>query len=78
MYKYMIKIGHIINPFKCDKENSSYLYYAQPITFKSMLIAKRRAQRNKNLKVNLFSINYPEDDVIVPKFFTKLPHLKRS
>lgn len=78
MYKYMIKIGHIINPFKCDKENSSYLYYAQPITFKSMLIAKRRAQRNKNLKVNLFSINYPEDDVIVPNFFTKLPHLKRS
>ena len=43
-----------------------------------MLIAKRRAQRNKNLKVNLFSINYPEDDVIVPNFFTKLPHLKRS
>ena len=24
----MIKIGHIINPFKCDKENSSYLYYS--------------------------------------------------
>ena len=56
MYKYMIKISHIINPFKCDKENSSYLYYAQPITFKSMLIAKRRAQRNNRSSKNITKI----------------------
>ena len=31
-----IKIAHIINPFKCQENNPSYLYYAQPITFKSM------------------------------------------
>ena len=34
--KQHIKIAHLINPFKCSKDNSSYLYYAQPITFKSM------------------------------------------
>ena len=34
--KENIKIAHLINPFKCAEDNPSYLYYAQPITFKSM------------------------------------------
>lgn len=72
-----MKIAHLINPFKCSKNNPSYLYYAQPITFKSMRIAQFEARKN-NINVDLYSINYPEDDIIVPKYFKKLPHLKLS
>ena len=38
----MIILNHIINPFKCNEDNKSYLYYAQPITFKSMNISKKK------------------------------------
>lgn len=74
-----MKIAHIINPFKCNKDNSSYLYYAQPITFKSMLQSKKFSQNNvKGLSIDLLAINYEEDDEIIPKNFIKLPNLKRS
>lgn len=74
-----MKIAHIINPYKCDIHNSSYLYYAQPITFKSMLISKKFSEKNnKNLKIDLLTINYEEDNSIIPKYFIKLPYLERS
>ena len=38
------KIGHIINPFACAKDNPSYLYY-QPITFKSMYLSQQEVAR---------------------------------
>lgn len=72
-----IKIAHVINPFKCTKDNSSYLYYAQPITFKSMLNAQLEAQK-VGIDIKLYSVNYPEDDEIIPEYFIKLPHLKKS
>ena len=40
-----MKIAHLINPFKCSKNNPSYLYYAQPITFKSMRVAQFEARK---------------------------------
>lgn len=40
-----MKIAHIINPVKVNKDNKSYLYYAQPITFESMKIAKKVAEK---------------------------------
>jgi hypothetical protein len=74
-----MRIGHIINPYKCEKDNPSYLYIAQPITFKSMLISKRYSEKNnKNLKIDLLTINYEEDDSIIPDYFIKLPYLERS
>ena len=48
----MIILNHILNPFKCDESNKSYLYYAQPITFKSMNISKNKVII-ENLKINL-------------------------
>ena len=72
-----IKIAHLINPFKCSKDNVSYLYYAQPITFKSMRDAQLEAQK-VGINVKLYAINYQEDDEIIPKYFIKLPHLKKS
>ena len=70
-------IAHVINPFKCSEDNSSYLFYAQPITFKSMQIAQLEAQKF-NININLYAINFPEDDSIVPEYFLKLPNLKKS
>lgn len=72
-----LKIVHFLNPFKCPIDNPSYLYYAQPITFQSMLQAKLEAEK-VGIDVTLAALNYPEDDVIVPDFFLKLPHLQKS
>jgi hypothetical protein len=74
-----MKIAHIINPVKVNKDNKSYLYYAQPITFESMKIAKKVAEKkNKDLKIELFAIYYPEDQSIVPEYFKTLPYLKKA
>ena len=72
-----IKIAHLLNPFKCTEDNPSYLYYAQPITFKSMHNAQSEAEK-LGIEVKLYAINYPEDDEIIPDYFIKLPHLKKS
>jgi len=72
-----IKIGHLINPFKCAEDNPSYLYYAQPVTFKSMYNAQLEAHK-VGIDIKLYTVNYPEDDEIIPEYFIKLPHLKRS
>ena len=72
-----MKIAHIINPFKCSEDNASYLYYAQPITFKSMYNAQLEAQK-VGIDIKLYTVNYPEDDKIIPEYFIKLPHLKKS
>jgi hypothetical protein len=72
-----IKIAHIINPFKCAEDNPSYLYYAQPITFRSMQVSQSEAKK-EDIGVDLYAINYPEDDEIIPDYFIKLPHLTRS
>lgn len=72
-----MKIVHLINPYKSKKENASYLYYAQPITLKSMYLAKKHAKK-KGIKVKLYAINFEEDNDVVPKYFKKLPNLKKS
>lgn len=69
-----MKIAHIINPVKVN-ENSD-LFYAQPITFESMLQAKAYCQISKN--VQLFTIQYEEDREIILKGFIVLPNLTRS
>jgi hypothetical protein len=74
-----MKIAHIINPVKVNKDNKSYLYYAQPITFESMKIAKEVAEKkDKDLKIELYAICYPEDISIIPKYFKILPCLERA
>lgn len=72
-----IKIAHLINPFKSSEDNPAYLYHAQPITFKSMYNAKIEA-KNNGIQVDLFAINFPEDDKIIPDYFIKLPYLNKS
>ncbi len=70
----MIKISHIINPVLADE--SSDLFEAQPVTFKTMSAAREFA---KNLVgVTLYSAQYPEDRAIVPEGFKLTPDLERS
>ena len=72
-----MKIVHLINPYKCPKENKSYLYYAQPITFQSMRSAQLEAKK-KNIEVVLCAAFFKEDEKIVPEYFVKLPYLVNS
>ena len=71
------KIAHLINPFNCTKDNPSYLYYAQPITFKSMHEAQLEGHKY-DINVNLYAVNFPEDNEIIPSYFIKLPYLEKS
>lgn len=69
----MVSLAHIINPVKVKQ--SSDLFYAQPITFQSMLNANDFA---KNHPIELFTTQYEEDAEIIPEGFTVLPNLKQS
>jgi hypothetical protein len=70
----LIHFAHIINPVKVKE--SSDLFYAQPITFESMLRAKSFV-KNK-AKVDLFCTQYEEDTSIIPVGFEVLANLERS
>ncbi len=74
-----MRFAHVINPVSVNKNNSSYLYYTQPITFESMYQSKMLIEKkNKNVYVDLYTINYEEDDEIIPDYFIKLPYLIKS
>lgn len=70
----MLKIAHIINPVKVKKTVD--LYWAQPITFETMRIAKEFAR--ENAEVTLLTAQFPEDAGFVPRIFKKTKNLKRS
>ena len=61
----------MINPFKYTEDNISDLYYVQPIIFKSMYNAQLETQK-VGTDIKLYTINYPEDDEIIPEYFIKL------
>ncbi len=70
----MTKIVHIINPVKVSE--SSDLYNAQPITFESIIIAKKNA-KNSN-QITICTTQFEEDRSIVPNDFTVLSNLQKS
>lgn len=72
-----VRIAHVINPFICEPDHASYLYYAQPVTLESMRRA-RDAATAEGMQVELYAATFESDDAIVPGFFNKLPHLDRS
>ena len=65
-----MKIAHIVNPVKVDKDRD--LYFQQPITFESMLIAEKFAAGQ--VEVKLIVTGYPEDEDLFPdkRLHTKL------
>lgn len=66
---------HVINPAKVPP--SSSLFMAQPITFESIRVAKEFAAA-QGVDVDLVAVNFPEDDEVVPDFFSRPKHLERS
>lgn len=67
--------AHIVSPVKVGP--SSDLHIAQPVTFESMRVARDLAAASST-SVELCAVNFPEDDEIVPPFFRRGEHLKRS
>ena len=69
-----MKFAHVINPVNAP--SGSELSIIQPITFESI----RRAYEFCNGKpvVELYTVSFPEDHVIIPPYFKKLPDLQRS
>jgi len=75
------KIAHIINPFDAPTDHPSNLAYAQPITFQSMINAKKNAEKNikaKKISIILCTTQYNSDRHVIPKDFKILNDLNRS
>lgn len=72
-----MKIAHIINPVNVSPDNPNYLYYAQPVTFRSMLNAQQYAHEH-NIEVELLTTQYPEDKHIIPKGFNITSDMDKS
>jgi hypothetical protein len=70
-----MKIAHIINPFKADKQQD--LFFAQPITFETMRTAQEFSKKY-GIYVDLYSAQYSEDSNIIPEGFIRTPDLDRS
>jgi len=75
--KQPISMAHVINPFICEEGNPTYLYYAQPVTFESMQMAKEYAHK-RGIGVELCAAIFPEDSEVVPPQIKTLPPLTRS
>ena len=69
-----MKFAHIINPVKVSE--SSDLFVAQPVTFRSMLAAKQFVKGR--IDVELQAVCFDEDSDLIPDYFIGLPVLERS
>lgn len=67
-------IAHVINSFSADEKSD--LYFAQPVTFETMRIAKQKLDEPE--RVQQFVCFYEEDRESVPKDFIQLPPLEYS
>lgn len=70
----MRKFAHIINPVLVGE--SSDLFKAQPITFRTMQTAREFA--GSEIEIELFTAQYTEDRKIIPTDYTMTPDLERS
>jgi hypothetical protein len=67
-------IAHIVNPVLVKE--SSDLFIAQPITFETMRIARTFAA--DQVRVELYSTQYAEDQPLIPAGFQRTPDLVQS
>lgn len=68
-----ISFAHVVSPVAVPPESD--LHLAQPVTFQSMLDAKRCSVA---CDVELMAASYPKDEAIVPVEFSKTDHLSKS
>ncbi|UCC54422.1 MAG: hypothetical protein JSV68_10735 [Anaerolineaceae bacterium] len=72
--KCMLTVAHIVSPVHVDKKSD--LFVAQPITFRTMQVARQFA-RDK-VDVRLYSAQFEEDKPIIPPHLQQTPELERS
>ena len=70
----MRAIAHIVNPVNVGEESD--LFIAQLTTFETMQTAQEFAA--DRVRVELYSAQYLEDHLVVPKSFQMTPDLDRS
>lgn len=64
----MIKIAHIINVAEITESNrKSYLHVAQPVTIKSMIVAKQMAENS--VDVELWAVKHKHETIDIPSEF---------
>lgn len=68
------RILHIINPVKVSEQSD--LFFAQPITFESLINAKNYSRFSES--IILSTTQFEEDKSIIPKEFLQLSNLKTS
>lgn len=69
-----VRLAHIVNPVAVGEKSD--LFTAQPITFQTMIEAKRFAA--PGVQVELFTAQYAEDRGLAPDDFHPTPDLTRS
>lgn len=72
----MRKFAHIVNPVMVGEESD--LFVAQPVTFRTMSIARQFAQDLGTLEVAFYSAHFQDDAALVPPDFIHTPLLERS
>jgi len=76
--KLLRRICHIVNPVVVGPESD--LFHAQPITYETMRIAKRFAQKHLKgrLEIGLCATVYPEDEEMIAPGFGRVDDLKEE
>jgi hypothetical protein len=74
---HMVKLAHIVNPLVVGNPDSD-LRYAQPVTIRSMRLARDHAARTAEIGVTQYAAFYEEDRAAVPEDFLVTPVLERS
>lgn len=71
-----MKIAHIVNVTEIDdSKKASYLHIAQPVTLKSMAIAKKMA--NGIVDIDLVAIKHLQENVHIPDEFKIAPEIEK-
>ncbi|NEP20332.1 MAG: hypothetical protein F6J97_26210, partial [Leptolyngbya sp. SIO4C1] len=71
----MLKIAHIINVTEInDSKKASYLHIAQPLTIKSMIVAKQTAA--SAVDVELVAVKHEDEQIDVPSEFKWAPAIE--
>jgi len=73
----MLKLVHVINPI-ADIPVHSDLAIAQPMTLKSLELARAHANKTKRVQVQQFAAAFPEDAAAIPQGITATPFLHSS
>ncbi len=71
-----IKLAHIVNPVVTSEDRE--LYWQQPITYRTMALAKSFAEEHYGIKIEHHACVYPEDEEAIPEGFKRTQDLDRS